>query len=124
MPMQGSKCSPFQFRQIKNTAGCPKCECKCPDVDCDAQCGGKGLGVAVKMNSSECIVCNRCRKTESEGEQLSDLVPENKITRRLFYLFSIADRSKEKRDWTVATVLSVHGAVVIFIIAPLLIFAK
>ena len=69
-PECSSECSPYQFRYINTTNICPKYQCDCPDVDCDALCFGEGLGIAVRMNSSGCIVCNGCRKTVIAGEQL------------------------------------------------------
>ncbi len=47
-----SVCFPYQFTYINNTYGCPECQCDCPDVDCDVQCGGEGIGIAVRDNLS------------------------------------------------------------------------
>ncbi len=57
-----SECLPYQFRYINNTRGCPKCECDCADVDCDTQCGGEGLGIVVKINTTGCLSCSGCKK--------------------------------------------------------------
>lgn len=36
--------------------GCKICKCSCPDVDCDAKCGGKGFGIQNTSNPG-CKTC-------------------------------------------------------------------
>ena len=61
------ECLEYQYDIINNTFGCPECKCICPDVDCDGQCGGKGLGIVEYDNRTGCFVCVGCGN-QTQGE--------------------------------------------------------
>ena len=49
------------FDTVTNINGCPECQCLCPEIDCDVQCGGEGLGIPGPTDSAGCVTCAGCR---------------------------------------------------------------
>ena len=45
---------------------CKSCKCTCPEIDCDAICGGEGLGIVIN-DTTGCIKCVGCKKIEQQG---------------------------------------------------------
>ena len=56
-------CNGHNFEIFNNTFGCEECKCKCPDVNCDAQCGGDELGLFGPIDMAGCRTCIGCRES-------------------------------------------------------------
>lgn len=65
-------CKGYPFEVINNTFGCKECKCLCPNIDCDAICGGKGLGVVIN-DTTGCLKCDtNCGNMSSKSISLED----------------------------------------------------
>ena len=51
------------YETVTNNNGCPECRCLCPEIDCNAECGGEGLGNPGPTDLAGCVVrCMECTK--------------------------------------------------------------
>ena len=67
-------CYQNPYKILMDQFGCIKCECFCPRIDCDANCGGESLGIVGPRDELGCFTCAGCTHPNNTNGMINNII--------------------------------------------------